>query len=87
MPAYSTKQRKILLSYLASRADEELTAEEISRDLLPEGVSASAVYRNLAKLEADGQVQKVVKSGQRRAFYRFSGADECRHHIHLYCTG
>ena len=87
MPAYSTKQRKILLSYLASHADEELPADRISRDLSDKGISVSAVYRNLATLEAEGQIQKVTKSGERRAFYRFSGSDECRKHIHLYCTG
>ncbi len=86
MTVYSTKQRKILLSYLASHADEELTAETISRDLSGEGVSASAVYRNLSALEADGSVQKIVKSGQRRAYYRFSGSAECQSHIHLRCT-
>ena len=87
MPVYATKQRKILLSYLASHADEELAADRISRDLSDEGISVSAVYRNLATLEAEGQIQKVTKSGERRAFYRFSGADECKKHIHLYCTG
>ena len=87
MPAYATKQRKKLLSYLASHADEELTADRISRDLSGEGISVSAVYRNLATLEAEGQVQKVTKSGERRAFYRFSGSEECKKHIHLYCTG
>ncbi|MBQ7474367.1 MAG: transcriptional repressor [Clostridia bacterium] len=86
MQSYSTKQRKLLLSYLAAHADEELAADVISRDLSHEGVSVSAVYRNLAALEADGKIQKVTKSGTRRAFYRFSDAAECRRHIHLYCT-
>ena len=86
MPVYSTKQRKILLSYLASHADEELTAEEISRSLSRDSISPSAVYRNLSALEADGSVQKIVKSGQRKAYYRFSGSAECRSHIHLRCT-
>ena len=87
MPAYATKQRKILLSYLASHADEELPADRISRDLSGEGISVSAVYRNLASLEEEGKIQKVTKSGERRAFFRFSGSDECKKHIHLYCTG
>ena len=84
MQSYSTKQRKLLLSYLAAHADEELAADVISRDLSHEGVSVSAVYRNLAALEADGKIQKVTKSGTRRAFYRFSDAAECRCFLRFY---
>ncbi len=87
MSKYVTKQRRVLLDYLTEHADETLSAGQIAQALSDREISVSAVYRNLATLEAEGQIQKVTKSGERRAYFRFSGSDECRKHIHLYCTG
>ena len=85
MKGYSTKQRKTLTDYLTSHRDEELTATEIARALRSEGISLSAVYRNLASLEEEGLVQRITRAGDRKIFFRFSGAEECREHIHLRC--
>ena len=85
MKGYSTKQRKTLADYLTSHRDEELTATEIAGALKSEGISLSAVYRNLASLEEEGLVQRITRAGDRKIFFRFSGADECREHIHLRC--
>ena len=48
VPKYMTKQRKALLRYLSQHADETLSAKQIEAALSGEGISISAVYRNLA---------------------------------------
>ncbi|MBQ2429166.1 MAG: hypothetical protein II264_11840 [Ruminococcus sp.] len=50
MPKYMTKQRKALLAFLSGHADEELTAKQLETALSGEGISISAVYRNLSDL-------------------------------------
>ena len=85
MPKYQTRQRKTLTEYLSAHADEQLTAQEIAAALEGEGISVSAVYRNLAELEAEGRVRRAARSGGREVFYQFIGAEECRESLHLQC--
>lgn len=85
MQAYMTQPRKRLLAYLHSRADETVSAGQITRDL-PE-ISVSAVYRNLSALERDGRVRRIAKSGSREVFYQYLEAESCRDHLHLSCKG
>ncbi|MBQ2581742.1 MAG: transcriptional repressor, partial [Ruminococcus sp.] len=68
MSVYTTKQRTLLLELLRSHADETLSAEEIAKMLGSEGVSISAIYRNLAALESEGKLQRVTKGGSRRVY-------------------
>ena len=86
MPKYLTKQRRTLLAYLCAHHDESLSAKQIAAALENEGISISAVYRNLAALEADGKVQRVVHGAGREACYRYADADCCRDSLHLSCT-
>ncbi len=79
-----TKQRRTLLSYLRGHADEQLSAQEIAAALRDERISLSAVYRNLAELEAEGLVRRSASNG-REASYRFVGAEACRGCLHLSC--
>ena len=53
-----TKQRKALLAFLSAHADEELTARQMEQALSEQGISISAVYRNLADLEKEGKVRR-----------------------------
>lgn len=85
MPKYITRQRKVLLEYLNRHADERLSAREIAAALADGGVSLSAVYRNLAELEAEGRVRRAGQSGVREACYRFVDADKCKGCLHLQC--
>ena len=85
MSKYMTRQRKALLDCLSAHADEALSAREIAAALAGGGVSLSAVYRNLAALEADGAVRRVSKGSAREVFYRYTGADACRDSLHLRC--
>lgn len=85
MEHYSTKQRQILLAFLGKHPDQQLSARSIAEQLRDSGVSQSAVYRNLAALEADGKVRRGTGTG-REACYQYIGADECRGCLHLSCT-
>lgn len=85
MPEYSTKQRALLLDFLSTHADETFCVDSICSHLGSQGVSKSAVYRNLAALEAQGKVQRLTKGGSRKAYYRYKAASECTGHLHLSC--
>ena len=81
MTRYITRQRKLLLGYLQEHADELLSTAQIVDAMVAQGVSASAVYRNLAALVEEGALQCVGKSGSRQGYYRTS----CHEHLHLSC--
>ncbi len=85
MPKYITKQRKALLSYLSRHADEKLSARQMEAELGGEGISISAVYRNLADLEKEGKVRRVNCSGSREVFYQYTEGEHCRECLHLSC--
>ncbi|MBR1659668.1 MAG: transcriptional repressor [Oscillospiraceae bacterium] len=85
MSKYMTRQRREMLTYLSLHADELLTAQEIGEALRNDGVSLSAVYRNLSELEADGTLRRESRGGSREAAYRFVGAERCRGCLHLSC--
>ena len=85
MPKYMTKQRKTLLQYLSLHADEKLSAKQIEADLSGEGISISAVYRNLSELEREGKIRRVNQSGSREVFYQYTDGAHCRDSLHLSC--
>lgn len=86
MPKYMTRQRKLLLDFLSEHTDEALSAAKIIAALAGEGISASAIYRNLADLERDGKLKRSTKSGSQEAYYRYADAEKCRGHLHLSCV-
>ncbi len=86
MPQYATRQRKALLQFLQAHPDERFSARQIADALEPEGVSLSAVYRNLAALETQGMIRRAPKGGSNEVFYRFTQADACKQHLHLSCS-
>ena len=85
MPKYMTKQRKALLNYLSLHADERLSAKQLEDALKSEGISISAVYRNLSELEREGKVRRVNNSGSREVFYQYTDSDHCKDCLHLSC--
>ena len=86
MAKYMTRQRKTLTDFLLLHADEDLSARQISLALSGDGISLSAVYRNLSELEEEGKVHRTSKGGSRDVFYRYTDANECRRHLHLSCS-
>ena len=85
MSKYLTKQRKLLLDYLTAHADETLSAGQIARALSGEGISVSAVYRNVSELEREGLLHRAAQAGKEQG-YRYTGAESCRGCLHLSCT-
>lgn len=86
MKRYSTQQRQVLLSYLMEHADFPLSAETICKGIGGQRkISASAVYRNLARLAVDGTVQRLSGSDGKTALYRYAGGGRCDSHLHLKC--
>ena len=85
MAVYSTKQRKILINYLSEHSDEGFTAKQLAERLADEGISLSAVYRNLAQQEKSGMIHRFTKDGSREIYYRYSGAERCKDCLHLSC--
>ncbi len=85
MTKYNTKQRKLLLSCLASHADESLNTKQIAEYLIDADISISAVYRNLSALERDGLIKRIAKSGSRESYYQYIDIPECKEHLHLTC--
>ena len=85
LPKYMTRQRKVLLAYLTEHADEKLSARQIESDLSGEGISISAVYRNLSDFEKEGKIRRVNKSGSREVFYQYTDAEHCNECLHLSC--
>ena len=82
---YMTRQRKTLLGYLSRHTDEALSAQTVAAALESEGVSLSAVYRNLSELEAEGQIRRMSREGSREVYYQFTGSGACRDSLHLKC--
>ena len=85
LPKYMTKQRKTLLVYLSQHADEKLSARQIETALSGEGISISAVYRNLSELEKEGRIRRVNQNGSREVFYQYSDSEHCKERLHLSC--
>ncbi len=85
MSKYMTKQREALLSFLAEHTDESFSARQIADELSSAGISVSAVYRNLAALEQNGELKRVVSGNGREVMYRYSGGEHCKSCLHLSC--
>ena len=85
MSEYKTRQRRTLLAYLSRHPDELLSARQIADALAEEHISLSAVYRNLAQLEAEEKVRRSAKSGSHEAFYQYLDAEDCKGALHMKC--
>ncbi len=84
MPKYMTKQRKILTEYLSKRTDESISATLIA-EALADKISKSAVYRNLADMEAEGKLRRVASKGSREIIYQYVDEEKCHDCLHLSC--
>ncbi len=87
MVKYITKQRRALIAYLEQNMDRPLSAGDIADALGGDGISKSAIYRNLAALEAERRITRHKLEGQRDVYYRYADAAECKNHVHLSCKG
>ncbi|MGN0665512.1 MAG: Fur family transcriptional regulator [Huintestinicola sp.] len=84
MVKYKTDKRKMLTAFLEKNPDKHFSAKQISENI--DGISLSAVYRNLAVLEAEGKIVRLTADGSREIFYQYIDTDCCRGVVHLSCT-
>lgn len=82
---YMTDQRRLLLDFLKEHSDRQYTVEDIACELCSQGISKSAVYRNIDALVKEGCVQKSALEGNRRFLYRYVEGQECCEHLHMKC--
>ncbi|KSV59206.1 Fur family transcriptional regulator [Acetivibrio ethanolgignens] len=85
MSKYNTKQRKILLAYLNQHPDKLMSTHQIAEALQNQGISLSAVYRNLSQLEVEEKVRRCTKAGTREVFYQYIAAEACKGALHMIC--
>lgn len=76
----------MLLEFLEKNHDKRLSASQIANSLKNDGISISAVYRNLSALESQGIISRSAKEGSREIFYQYINSNECKNCIHLTCT-
>ena len=82
---YNTKQRDILIQFFNNNYDKSFTVEEITSRLASQGISQSAVYRNLNSLLKSGKVHKTTRPDSRCAYYQYVDCSKCKGHLHLEC--
>ena len=70
---YKTRQRSLILSYLASNRDRHITAEEIISHFRSKGtkIGKSTVYRYLNLLLEKGIIRKYLRGDGPTACYRY----------------
>jgi Fur family ferric uptake transcriptional regulator len=84
--AYLTEQRKLLYSFFEQHPHDSFCVKDIYAALSAEGISISAIYRNLSSMKKDGVVRCYADEGSRDIYYRFVNNVHCADAIHLTCT-
>lgn len=85
---YNTKQKKLILNFLAENANRQFSAKEIS-DILNQNASIgeSTVYRLIKKLTDEGEIRRFHGKNNKSVVYQFAGQNpHCHEHFHLKCT-
>ena len=82
---YKTKQKEKILSYLNSKKDYVVSANDIIKDLGKE-VSKATIYRYLDQLEKEEKVKKQFNKDTSSYEYLICANDNsCLKHLHLKC--
>ena len=71
---------------MGEHPDELLTARQMADALAEKQISLSAVYRNLARLEAEEKMRRSSKSGTREVYYQYLDAESCKGALHMHCV-
>ncbi len=83
--AYMTEPRKRLLAFFKANPDTLLRVHEITEAMEAQGMSRSAVYRNLTLFTEQGLVTRVVPEGEREGVYQYFDTDACQNCLHFTC--
>ena len=85
MIKYHTVQRKVLLSLFEKDNQRSYSVQDILDAIPEEGISKSAVYRNLKAMEEEGLICKVNDPKQAEAQYHYLNPNGCKGVIHFKC--
>ncbi|MBE7041932.1 MAG: hypothetical protein E7399_00350 [Ruminococcaceae bacterium] len=84
--AYQTKQKQLLLQFLAEHKEEQLSIEEIA-EMMPSGLGKSTLYRLMSQLTEQGWVMRFRGNDQKAVRYQLvNKEDGCDGHFHAQCT-
>ena len=84
--AYQTRQKKALLDFLQEHRSEQLTIEEIAKQL-PEDLGKSTLYRLMGQLTDQGEVLRFRGGNQKSVRYQLvNREDGCGEHFHMQCV-
>lgn len=84
---YKTKNRQLLLEYLAANAGRHVTAQEIIEHFKGLGISmgTATVYRQLERFMEEGLVNKYLADGNGAAAFEYVDRDHCGEHTCFHC--
>ena len=84
---YKTKQRDILLQYLASKKGVHITANDVCEFLKKDGIAIgqATVYRQLERLVDEGIISKYIIDANSPACFEFTGGAHCTEETCFHC--
>ena len=87
---YQTEQKKALLDFLYTHADDAFSVEELETRMLeaalPSVPGKSTLYRLISQLVEEGRVKRFTKGNSRHFLYQIVSCTHCTEHLHLRCT-
>ena len=86
MSGYSTKQKKAIMNYFWNHPDDVVSAHELAAALQETHINMSTIYRNLAVLESNSQIQRCLKNGTREIGYRCMAQPCGKNMVQVKCT-
>lgn len=86
--SYRTKQKQLVLSFLAANPNMQYSAKEIAESIKKEAeIGESTVYRLIKKLTESGQIRRFSGKNGKSVVYQYAGQNgHCHEHFHLKCT-
>ena len=84
---YKTKQRQMVLDFLAANRGRHVTIADIATHMeqMGETIGTSTIYRRLNKLVEEGQVKRYVFSDSAAASFEYIGEKEETGGYHMKC--
>ena len=85
---YNTRQREIILDYIASLDGTHVTAAQIVEHFNSENIAIgrTTIFRCLEKMTNEGIIRRYITDGISGACYQhIKNTDACSTHLHLKC--
>lgn len=84
---YKTKNRRLLLEYLAASGHRHVTVQEIIDHFKALGVSmgTATVYRQMERFVEEGLVNKYLSDGNGAAVFEYVDRADCGEHTCFHC--